>query len=259
MAYTQKDPREYCVLTKRFVADDKGNLTGIDTVRVEWENVSGQWKMEEIKGTEQTYPCQLALLALGFLGPQKELAEKFSLKQDARTNIQTPPEVSHPTLHSLTPHRASPRTFQASLPPATADAVNRELPPPPLPSNPAIYRTHISTSPPPLPSLPTALLHASNVEPKLTRYSLVVWGIKDGRSCAAEVDEYLMGDSRLPRQGGIGTRSWVPPHISKVPGQANGNSSDSDSGLEPEVVSKSDVESDGLSAEAEAEAEAVAA
>lgn len=68
-----------------------------------------------------------------------------------------------------------------------------------------------------------------------------------------------MGSTRLPHQGGIPGRSWVAPHISKIPGQANGNASDSDSGLEPEVFSKSDAESDGFSADAEAEAAAVGA
>jgi glutamate synthase (NADPH/NADH) len=36
-----KDPREYCISTKRFIVDDEGKLKGLDTVRVEWTNVSG--------------------------------------------------------------------------------------------------------------------------------------------------------------------------------------------------------------------------
>jgi len=89
MAYTQKDPREYCISTKRFVIED-GVLKGLDTVQVEWENVGGQWKMEEVKGSEKFYPADLVLLALGFLGPEKALIEQLGVKQDARTNIATP-------------------------------------------------------------------------------------------------------------------------------------------------------------------------
>lgn len=63
-----------------------------------------------------------------------------------------------------------------------------------------------------------------------------------------------MGDTRLPHQGGIPGRSWIPPTIKKT----SGNASDSDSGLEPELVGKSDAESDGFSADAEAEEEAKA-
>ena len=29
--------------------------------------------------------------------------------------------------------------------------------------------------------------------------SLVVWAIREGRQCAREVDQFLMGSSRLPR------------------------------------------------------------
>ncbi len=29
--------------------------------------------------------------------------------------------------------------------------------------------------------------------------SLVVWALKEGRQCARAVDEYLMGESQLPR------------------------------------------------------------
>ncbi|KAI5960211.1 GLT1 [Candida pseudojiufengensis] len=38
--------------------------------------------------------------------------------------------------------------------------------------------------------------------------SLVVWGIQEGRQCAREVDEYLMGSSRLPGNGSIEQRSF---------------------------------------------------
>lgn len=150
MAYTQKDPREYCVLTKRFISDDQGNLTGIDTVRVEWENISGQWKMEEIKGTEKTYSCQLALLALGFLGPQKEVAEAFAVKQDARTNIQTPTGVRRAsqtalTIAGLLYYRS--RSFRCRRLPSRTIVSNRSPPPPPpspTPHYPA-PSTHTST------------------------------------------------------------------------------------------------------------------
>lgn len=38
--------------------------------------------------------------------------------------------------------------------------------------------------------------------------SLVVWGIQEGRQCAREVDEYLMGSTRLPGNGSIEQRSY---------------------------------------------------
>jgi hypothetical protein len=38
-------------------------------------------------------------------------------------------------------------------------------------------------------------------------------GINEGRRAAAEVDEYLMGDTRLPVQSGIPKRSWIAPKV----------------------------------------------
>lgn len=37
--------------------------------------------------------------------------------------------------------------------------------------------------------------------------SLIVWGINEGRMCAREVDESLMGNTYLPVTGGIQQRS----------------------------------------------------
>lgn len=86
-----KDPREYCILSKEFVGDDNGNVKGINTVRVEWTRTdTGQWKMTEVYGSEKFYAADLVLLAMGFLGPESQVIKQFSLKQDARSNIETP-------------------------------------------------------------------------------------------------------------------------------------------------------------------------
>lgn len=48
-----KDPREYCISTKEFIVED-GKLKGLKTVRVEWnKDHSGQWRMSEVKNSEQ--------------------------------------------------------------------------------------------------------------------------------------------------------------------------------------------------------------
>lgn len=53
IAHYGSDPREYCISTKRFVKGEDGKLKGLDTVKVEWQMVGGQWKMEEVKGSEK--------------------------------------------------------------------------------------------------------------------------------------------------------------------------------------------------------------
>jgi glutamate synthase (NADPH/NADH) len=50
--------------------------------------------MEETPGSEKFFPAQLVFLALGFLGPENTVIKALDVKQDARSNIQTPPKVS---------------------------------------------------------------------------------------------------------------------------------------------------------------------
>ena len=83
------DPREYQILTKRFLKDADGHLSGLETVHVQWtRGDDGGWKMAEIEDSLKTWPCQLALLALGFLGPEQYLPQSFDLKVDARSNFE---------------------------------------------------------------------------------------------------------------------------------------------------------------------------
>ena len=64
------------------------------TVRVEWTKDSGgRWKMEEVPDSEKFFPAQLVFLALGFLGPQNQALQALNIKQDARSNVQTPAKV----------------------------------------------------------------------------------------------------------------------------------------------------------------------
>ncbi len=84
-----KDPREYRVLSKRFLDDGQGNVAGIETVRVEWtKDDADKWQMTEVPGSEQTFEADLVLLAMGFLGPEDTLAESLGLERDPRSNFQ---------------------------------------------------------------------------------------------------------------------------------------------------------------------------
>jgi glutamate synthase (NADPH/NADH) small chain len=84
--------REFGILTKGFVGDDKGRLKSLKTVRIEWyqDPATGQQKFKELAGTEQEWPCQLALLAMGFVGPEKQgpIAD-LGLELDPRGNVKT--------------------------------------------------------------------------------------------------------------------------------------------------------------------------
>ena len=82
--------REWSVLTKGFVGDASGKLKGLKTISVNWEKKAGEKpKLKEVKGSEKEWPCELALLALGFSGPEKSLPEQLGLKLNDFGNITT--------------------------------------------------------------------------------------------------------------------------------------------------------------------------
>ncbi|CAK7241518.1 MAG: glutamate synthase [NADH] [Sporothrix thermara] len=86
-----KDPREYCIMSDSFVDDGTGKVKGINTQRVEWtRSASGGWDMKKIEGSEQFFPADLVLLAMGFLGPEARVLGD-EIEKDARKNVKTAP------------------------------------------------------------------------------------------------------------------------------------------------------------------------
>jgi glutamate synthase (NADPH/NADH) small chain len=83
------DPRVYLTTVKKFVGNARGELESLVTVEVKWErNTQGQVVPVEVPGTEQVRPAQLALLAMGFLGPEQALLTELCVECDARSNVR---------------------------------------------------------------------------------------------------------------------------------------------------------------------------
>jgi glutamate synthase (NADPH) small chain len=81
--------RQWSIITKEFVGDAQGNLTGIKISEVEVKNQPGKApSFVEIAGTERIIPCELALLAMGFLHTQNSLPQQLGVEQDERGNIK---------------------------------------------------------------------------------------------------------------------------------------------------------------------------
>ena len=78
-----KDPRNFCLTTKKIDSDDSGNVSALHTVEVDWSGGA----MKEIPGTEKVWPAQLVLIAMGFLGPDDTVVKSLGLAQDKRSNI----------------------------------------------------------------------------------------------------------------------------------------------------------------------------
>ena len=134
------DPRIYQTTVKEYIPDENGNLKAVKIVHLEPkpDPKTGRTNMVEIPGTEEEIPCELLLIATGFLGPQSYVPKAFGVETDARSNVKTAP--NH-------------------------------------------YKTNVDKV------FVAGDMHRGQ--------SLVVWGVAEGRGCAAEVDEYLMGYTSL--------------------------------------------------------------
>jgi glutamate synthase (NADPH/NADH) small chain len=134
-AHEEGGERVYSVNTECFVGDADGNVSGLRAHEVRM--VDGRF--EKVDGTDFELPCELVLLAMGFLGPQQEgLLEQLGVELDPRSNV------------------ARDADFMTSV---------------------------------------AGVFACGDMG---RGQSLIVWAIAEGRSCAAGVDRFLMGDTLLP-------------------------------------------------------------
>ncbi len=82
--------RQFSIETKEFLGDDTGRVKGLRTVQVEWiKDDSGRQTFKETPGTDKVWPAQLVLLAMGFLGPEKNgMISQLGLELDPRGNVK---------------------------------------------------------------------------------------------------------------------------------------------------------------------------
>lgn len=94
--------RQWAIATKAFIGDEKGQLKSLQIVDLEWKfSEDGRpAKFVEVAGSEREIPCELALLAMGFVHPQHEgLVEELGVELDERGNV-----------------KASEKAFQTNIP-----------------------------------------------------------------------------------------------------------------------------------------------
>jgi glutamate synthase (NADPH/NADH) small chain len=83
--------RHWAIATKAFLGDEAGNLKALKVVELEWtvgpDGRSTQFT--EVSGSEREIPCELALLAMGFVHPQREgLLNQLEVELDERGNVK---------------------------------------------------------------------------------------------------------------------------------------------------------------------------
>jgi glutamate synthase (NADPH/NADH) small chain len=131
-AHEEGGDRVFAVSTQRFNGDADGNVSGLVIAEVDE-------KFQPIEGTERELPCQLVLMAMGFLGPEKSvLLSDLEVEFDQRGNV----------VRGVDWMTAAEGVF------VCGDMGRGQ--------------------------------------------SLIVWAIAEGRSCAAAVDRWLIGDTQLP-------------------------------------------------------------
>jgi glutamate synthase (NADPH/NADH) small chain len=138
-AHEEGGERVYAVNTECFLGDGDGNLRALKAHQVEQSFVDGRMVFEKIEGTDFELPCELVLLAMGFVGPQREgLLEQLGVELNERGNV----------------------------------------------SRDGGYKTNLDN-----------VFVCGDMG---RGQSLIVWAIAEGRSCAAAVDGWLMGETLLP-------------------------------------------------------------
>ena len=79
--------REWSILTKKFIGDKYNNIIGLETVNVEVDKVTG--KFTEIPNSSKTWKCDMAILALGFTGPEEVLPNLLNIDMNSMGNISS--------------------------------------------------------------------------------------------------------------------------------------------------------------------------
>ena len=83
--------RKWAIATKEFMGDEDGNLKALKIVDLEWKGSEPgrPAQFTEVPGSERVIPCQLTLLAMGFVSPDHQgLLTESGIDLDERGNVK---------------------------------------------------------------------------------------------------------------------------------------------------------------------------
>ena len=83
--------RKWAIATKEFIGDGNGNLKALKIVELEWKITEDgrAASFVEVAGSDKEIPCELALLAMGFVNPQYVgLLQELDIELDERRNVR---------------------------------------------------------------------------------------------------------------------------------------------------------------------------
>ena len=84
------DPRIYETTVKEIISDENGQISAVKTVKLEAKkDESGRSVMSEIEGSESVIPCELLLIAAGFVGCESYISDAFGIEKTPRGCLTT--------------------------------------------------------------------------------------------------------------------------------------------------------------------------
>jgi glutamate synthase (NADPH/NADH) small chain len=87
-AHEEGGERLYSVSTERFTGDEQGNVRTLHAVRVEMSREGGRVRFDRAPGTEFELGADLVLLAMGFVGPERNgLLSQLGVRLTERGNV----------------------------------------------------------------------------------------------------------------------------------------------------------------------------
>lgn len=96
--------RHWAIATKEFIGDADGNLKALKIVDLEWKftEENKPAKFVEVPGSETEIPCEVALLAMGFVHPQHEgLLTQLEIELDERGNVKASEKLYHTNISKI--------------------------------------------------------------------------------------------------------------------------------------------------------------
>ncbi|OGL58396.1 MAG: glutamate synthase [Candidatus Tectomicrobia bacterium RIFCSPLOWO2_02_FULL_70_19] len=87
-AHEEGGERLYSVSTKKFMGEN-GRVKKLHLVTVEMKTDNGRMSFADVPGSDQEFPAELVLLAMGFLGPERKgMLEELGVEMTDRGNVK---------------------------------------------------------------------------------------------------------------------------------------------------------------------------
>ena len=87
-AHEEGVDQQYAISTAEFVGDQNGNVRALRATAVEMVSVDDRPTFQAVPGSETEIPCELVLLAMGFVGPERQgVLSELGVELDARGNV----------------------------------------------------------------------------------------------------------------------------------------------------------------------------